>query len=82
MRVISGVHSLSSFRDRPFLRIALIGALAATLGLAACGRKGPLEAPPAAAVVTAPETYPSNTPPPADETTKKPHKAFFLDPLI
>jgi predicted small lipoprotein YifL len=33
-------------RFRPFLRLALIGALAASLGLAACGRKGPLESPP------------------------------------
>ena len=34
--------------SRPFLRLALIGALAASLGLAACGRKGPLDPPPAA----------------------------------
>jgi predicted small lipoprotein YifL len=34
--------------DRPFLRIALIGALIASLGLSACGRKGPLDPPPAA----------------------------------
>jgi len=32
--------------DRPFLRLALIGALVASLGLAACGRKGPLDPPP------------------------------------
>ena len=37
---------MSRFHDRPFLRLALIGALAASLGLAACGRKGPLESPP------------------------------------
>ncbi len=37
---------MSRFLDRPFLRLALIGALAASLGLAACGRKGPLESPP------------------------------------
>ena len=37
---------MSRFRDRPFLRLALIGALAAALGLAACGRKGPLDSPP------------------------------------
>jgi predicted small lipoprotein YifL len=36
--------------DRPFLRLALIGALAASLGLAACGRKGPLDPPPAASL--------------------------------
>jgi predicted small lipoprotein YifL len=37
------------FSNRPFLRLALIGALVASLGLAACGRKGPLDPPPAAA---------------------------------
>jgi predicted small lipoprotein YifL len=35
--------------SRPFLRLAVIGALAAALGLAGCGRKGPLDPPPAAA---------------------------------
>ena len=35
---------------RPFFRIALIGALAASLGLASCGRKGPLDPPPAASL--------------------------------
>ena len=34
--------------DRPFLRIALIGALIASVGLSACGRKGPLDPPPGA----------------------------------
>jgi predicted small lipoprotein YifL len=34
--------------DRPFLRLALIGALVASLALAACGRKGPLDPPPGA----------------------------------
>jgi predicted small lipoprotein YifL len=34
--------------DRPIIRIALVGALALALGLtlSACGRRGPLEAPP------------------------------------
>ena len=35
---------------RPLLRLALIGALAASFGLAACGRKGPLDPPPAASL--------------------------------
>ncbi|HEY7232106.1 MAG TPA: lipoprotein [Pseudolabrys sp.] len=35
---------------RPFLRLALIGALAASLALAACGRKGPLDPPPSASL--------------------------------
>ena len=36
--------------DRPFLRVALIGALVASLGLSACGRKGPLDPPPGASI--------------------------------
>ena len=39
-----------SRHDRLFLRLALIGALAASLGLAACGRKGPLDPPPGASL--------------------------------
>jgi predicted small lipoprotein YifL len=38
-----------SFRDRTLSRLALIGVLAAALGVAACGRKGPLDLPPSAA---------------------------------
>jgi len=48
---------LSRFRDRPFLRLGLIGALCAALALAACGRKGPLDPPPGASL--AGETQPN-----------------------
>jgi predicted small lipoprotein YifL len=41
---------LSRFFDRPFLRLALMATLAASLGLAACGRKGPLDPPPGASL--------------------------------
>ena len=41
--------------DRPFLRLALIGALAASLGLASCGRKGPLDPPPGASLEGQPQ---------------------------
>jgi len=34
--------------DRPILHLALIGVLAASIGLSACGRKGPLDPPPGA----------------------------------
>ena len=34
--------------DRPFFRLALIGAMIAVLALAGCGRKGPLDPPPGA----------------------------------
>jgi predicted small lipoprotein YifL len=35
---------------RPLPKVALIAALAASLGLAACGRKGPLDPPPGASL--------------------------------
>ena len=41
-----GALVLKIIRERTFLRLALAGALAASLGLAACGRKGPLDPPP------------------------------------
>jgi predicted small lipoprotein YifL len=41
---------LSPLRDRPVFRLAVIGALVATLGLAGCGRKGPLDPPPGASL--------------------------------
>jgi len=41
---------LSRFCDRPFLRLAVIGAFVAALGLAACGRKGALDPPPGASL--------------------------------
>ncbi len=43
---------MSHFPDRLFFRLALIGALAASFGLAACGRKGPLDPPPSAVSAT------------------------------
>ncbi|MGH6683265.1 MAG: LPS translocon maturation chaperone LptM [Pseudolabrys sp.] len=46
---------MSYLLDRPFLRLALIGALAASLGLAACGRKGPLDPPPGASLEGVPQ---------------------------
>jgi predicted small lipoprotein YifL len=45
-----GVCCLSRFPDRPVFRLALIGALVASLGLTACGRKGPLDPPPGASL--------------------------------
>lgn len=50
---------LSRFRDRPVLRLTLIGALSAVFALAltGCGRKGPLDPPPGASL--AGETQPN-----------------------
>lgn len=60
----------------------MIAVVAAAVGLAGCGRKGPLDAP-GAAIKPAPDT----TSQPADTTTKsssiaKPDKTYILDPLL
>lgn len=44
--------------ERPFFRLALIGALVAALGLAACGRKGPLDPPPVGSSLAADKAGP------------------------
>ena len=49
------IYSLPSFRAPPLLRLAVIGALVASLGLAACGRKGPLDPPPGASLDGVPQ---------------------------
>jgi predicted small lipoprotein YifL len=51
------VRFLSRFCDRPFLRLATIGALVAALGLAACGRKGALDPPPGASLTGQPQAH-------------------------
>ena len=64
--------------DRRFLTIAVVAGVAAALSLSACGRRGPLEAPPSATAVT-------NTAAgaPVDESgPTKPQKPFILDPLL
>ncbi len=40
---------MPGLNERIVVRLAIIGVLAATLGLAGCGREGPLELPPSAA---------------------------------
>ena len=59
--MVPRMHAESSL-SRPYLRLAIIGALAAALGLAGCGRKGPLDPPPTAA---APGAQPQATSQPA-----------------
>jgi predicted small lipoprotein YifL len=70
------------------MRIAAIGALAAALGLAGCGRKAGLDPPPAAAVSqSAPEARPDagtglgpdNKP---VAPASGPKKSFILDVLV
>ena len=72
------------------LRLTLVGAVAA--GLAACGRKGPLDLPPTAAAV--PAEHPAANPlvppiggvgpraTPAQANPSPPNRSFVLDPLL
>jgi predicted small lipoprotein YifL len=57
-------------------KAVLVGALAAVVALSACGRKGPLEAPPAAGIVD------KDAAKLAPDGTAKPDKPFALDPLL
>jgi predicted small lipoprotein YifL len=75
-------------------RLAVIGALAAALALGACGRKGPLEAPPSSNALAAapqqpgpaaPQTGPAPFESPTDNDMPVPQaskKTFILDPLL
>ena len=51
---------MTRFGDRRLARLAVIAALGAAFALAGCGRKGPLDAPPSAALVApGPNDHPS-----------------------
>ncbi|WP_168192684.1 LPS translocon maturation chaperone LptM [Undibacter mobilis] len=52
---------MSLSTERSFFRLALVGALVASLGLASCGRKGPLDPPPGAALEGAPAEQPKQS---------------------
>jgi predicted small lipoprotein YifL len=54
-----GARFLSRYFDRPLFRFALIGLAAASLGLTACGRKGPLDPPPGASLAGEQSTTPN-----------------------
>lgn len=59
---------------RVILRAALAAVLISTVGLSACGRKGPLEPPPSAAVNEDPDGNPNDA--------GKPNRGFPLDFLL
>ena len=67
---------MQGFFDRPFLRLALAGALGLTLALAGCGRKGGLDPPPASLADQHPGTSaagekPAQAPPQAPAISNK-----------
>jgi predicted small lipoprotein YifL len=55
VRSMQGARFLSRFFERRFLCIALVGLAAASLALAGCGRKGPLDPPPGASLAGEPQ---------------------------
>ena len=61
-------------------RIGLVLALAAVLALAGCGRKGPLEAPPSAALPGTPVAGPPAPPPDPSLNTVLPQAAAVPPP--
>ena len=54
---------MSSISDPRLVRIAVIGALVAALGLAGCGRKGGLDPPPGATAAADQSVAPGAAPP-------------------
>jgi predicted small lipoprotein YifL len=77
-----GARFLNRFCDRPLVCFALIGAFVAALALAGCGRKGPLEPPPAASVAgeQGADANPADHAKADQERLKKKH--FVLDPIL
>jgi predicted small lipoprotein YifL len=63
LTAIQELFSVSLCFRLSFARLAMIGALAAALGLTACGRKGPLDPPPSAAVAQPAEAAPAGSGP-------------------
>jgi predicted small lipoprotein YifL len=54
----AGERELHWFRDRPLMRLAALAALGSALALTGCGRKGPLDPPPSAAIAPPPSSQP------------------------
>jgi len=78
---------LSSMSDPRLVRIAVIGALVAALGLAGCGRKGGLDPPPGATAAAeqsappgaAPPASPDALPPPVQPTPRRTPIDWLID---
>ena len=67
------------FDRSTMVRVALVAVLVAAFGLSACGRRGPLEAPPNARAVTNDENAAAVA---QDPKAGKPNGSFILDPLL
>ena len=78
---------MNSLSDPRLVRIAVIGALVAALGLAGCGRKGGLDPPPGATAAAeqsappgaAPPASPDALPPPVQPTPRRTPIDWLID---
>ena len=81
---------MSSISDPRLVRIAVIGALVAALGVAGCGRKGGLDPPPGATAAAAaadesvapgaaPPASPDALPPPVQPTPRRTPIDWLID---
>ena len=73
---------MNRFCDRPLVCMGLIGVFIAALALAGCGRKGPLDPPPAASVAGEQGTPANPDESAAAERERLKQKRFVLDPLL
>jgi predicted small lipoprotein YifL len=88
---------LPLFCDRPLTHLALIGVAVASLTLAGCGRKGPLDPPPGASLANDPQAVAAAPVGPADplvapigqtkenttpRATPSSNKRIFLDNIL
>lgn len=76
-RLKTGEARVARIDGRILAQMVIIGAVAAAIGLSACGRRGPLEPPPTAAATAAIPDDEAEEAKPA-----KPDRTFVLDPLI
>ncbi len=68
--------------SRNFYRAAVIGLAVATVALAGCGRRGPLEPPGLASVGPTNAVVTTTTPTKPATPPAKPDRKFVLDPLL
>jgi predicted small lipoprotein YifL len=73
---------LNHLPDRLIFRLALIGAMVVSFSLTGCGRKGPLDPPPAASVASTPGASAAGAPPDGSAPPARHDKRIFLDNLL
>jgi predicted small lipoprotein YifL len=82
---MQGNRFVSRLSDRPFFHLALIGVAVASLTLAGCGRKGPLDPPPGASMAGSPQDQAQVVSPGVDQTAPiagQPRDTTAFDPQV